>query len=77
MSGNVWEWIEDKHYENYDSGTLTKDDGPGVWEYCVLRGGDWNNSSNGLRFVARNVSRAIETDLTIGFRGAFQPQKED
>lgn len=62
MSGNVWEWMEDKYFKN---------DKLGNWEYCVLRGGSWNDSSDGLRFVSRNVSRAIETDLSLGFRVAF------
>ena len=63
MSGNVWEWMEDKY--------LKKNDKLGNWEYCVLRGGSWNDSPGGLRFVSRNVSRAIETDLSLGFRVAF------
>jgi len=48
-----------------------KKDKPDNWEYCVLRGGSWNDSPEGLRFVSRNVSRAIETDLSLGFRVAF------
>lgn len=62
LSGNVWEWMEDKHF---------KKDRFGSWEYCIIRGGSWNDSSEGLRFVSRNVSRAIETDLSLGFRVAF------
>lgn len=77
MSGNVWEWMEDKRHESYVTIPDIKDAKSGTWEYCVLRGGSWNDSSRGLRFAARNVSRAIETDLTIGFRLAFQAQKED
>ena len=71
MSGNVWEWMEDKHYENFNKRPGSNLEVPGKWEYCVLRGGDWSGSPEDLRFVARNVSRAIETDLTIGFRAAF------
>ena len=62
MSGNVWEWMEDKYF---------KKDGAANWEYCVLRGGSWNDSPEGLRFVSRNLSRVIETELSLGFRVAL------
>ncbi len=62
MSGNVWEWMENKYF---------KEDKWGAWEYCVLRGGSSNESPGGLRFVTRNVSRAIENSTSMGFRVAF------
>ena len=69
MSGNVWEWMEDKHIEHDKAGSLSEREF--TWEYYLLRGGSWDDTPGGLRFVAKNLSRVIETELSLGFRVAY------
>ncbi len=65
MSGNVAEWIEDKHFKTYPA---TATQSSGTWEFYVIRGGFWGDTAEALQFVTHNVGRAIETYLDIGFR---------
>jgi len=66
MSGNVWEWMEDIYIEHAKAGSPSER--KFNWEYCVLRGGSWDDTPAELRFVPKNLSRVIETELSRGFR---------
>ncbi|MBX9849038.1 MAG: formylglycine-generating enzyme family protein [Rhodocyclaceae bacterium] len=54
MSGNVWQWMENK----YDSGH----------DWRALRGGSWLNDSDGLRASNRSYVDPTLRGLGIGFR---------
>jgi formylglycine-generating enzyme required for sulfatase activity len=69
MSGNVWEWMEDKLVERVKAGSLPEREVS--WEFYLLRGGSWDDTPGGLRFAPKNLSRVIETELSLGFRLAL------
>lgn len=44
MAGNVWEWVYDRHKENYYTSSLNNNpQGPAKGESHVIRGGSWND----------------------------------
>jgi formylglycine-generating enzyme required for sulfatase activity len=56
MSGNVWQWVEDWHHNNYGGAPA---DGSawvsgGVQNNRVLRGGSWDENPSRLRSANRN-----------------------
>ena len=62
MHGNVWEWVEDHWQGNYEGAST---DGSawltgGNIARWVLRGGEWKDFLNYLRFAFRGVN------LTVG-----------
>jgi len=74
MSGNVWEWCQDRWHDNY-IGAPT--DGS-VWETGdssarVLRGGSWNNNGQNCRSANRNNNSPDNRNNNIGFRLVFVP----
>ncbi len=52
MSGNVWEWCEDR-YGSYSSGSQTNPTGPSYGSYRVLRGGSWDSNAKYCRVSFR------------------------
>jgi len=74
MSGNVWEWCQDRWHYNY-IGAPT--DGS-VWEtgdssYRVLRGGSWDGDGQNCRSANRNNNGPDKRNNNIGFRLVFVP----
>ena len=72
MSGNVWEWVQDKYFDNYigapadGNARQAKDK-----EYRVLRGGSWYSTSSYLRASGRNAhSPEFRNYDSYGFRVA-------
>ena len=55
MTGNVWEWCQDCHYDNYYMSTPT-DDSPGLRSGTprVLRGGSWSHGPRACRSANRH-----------------------
>jgi formylglycine-generating enzyme required for sulfatase activity len=78
MSGNVWEWCEDKWHSNYenapDDGTAWITDTADKSLDRVLRGGSFFNSSVYCRSSYRNVNVPAYRNYFIGFRLVFQVQ---
>ncbi len=73
MSGNVWEWCEDKWHDNYKNAPK---DGS-AWEfgnssYRVYRGGSWKDNSYGCRVAYRPFDPARRHSI-LGFRLARRP----
>lgn len=72
MSGNVWEWCEDRHSINYYSHSPKKSPkGPSAWPNRVLRGGSWDSYLWYCRVASRKGYAPIHTNGTIGFRLAL------
>jgi formylglycine-generating enzyme required for sulfatase activity len=71
MSGNVWEWVQDKWHENYEGGAPT--DGR-AWSEVggrgqrVYRGGSWGTSPEHLRASYRDADSPGSLCNYIGFR---------
>ena len=71
MSGNVWEWCEDKWHSNYEGaptdGTawVAGDEGA-----RVLRGGSWYDSTRYLRSSYRGDRAPSVRNISVGFRVA-------
>jgi formylglycine-generating enzyme len=70
MSGNVFEWCEDRWHDNYvgapSDGRAWLGENEGTSR--VLRGGDWFNDARHCRSVFRYINVPIERDTLIGFR---------
>jgi formylglycine-generating enzyme required for sulfatase activity len=78
MSGNVWEWCEDKWHSNYenapDDGTAWITDTADKSLYRVHRGGSCFNYSGGCRSTARFIIHPANRNYSVGFRLVFQVQ---
>jgi formylglycine-generating enzyme required for sulfatase activity len=74
MSGNVWEWVNDRYSSTYyASSPSTNPPGPATGSYRVLRGGSWSNGANGLRSSFRSDSTPGYSLSSFGFRVARAP----
>ncbi len=67
LTGNVWEWCEDR-YGNYSSSSQTNPKGPSTGSYRVLRGGSWNFVAEYCRVSDRNGSTPRDRYNYSGFR---------
>ncbi len=72
MSGNVWEWCNDR-YGNYPGGSTTDPTGASLGSSRVYRGGSWANYSGNCRSAFRTSALSGGTNFSIGFRVAFAP----
>jgi formylglycine-generating enzyme required for sulfatase activity len=75
MAGNVWEWVNDWHDENYYSVSPgSNPPGPATGDHRVLRGGSWNNDDRNVRSANRNWDYPDNWNLNIyGFRCVRSP----
>lgn len=73
MAGNVWEWVADWYYDDYeayrDSATANPK-GPSHGVYRVTRGGSWGLVATSSRASARNPIPPSSRFNSIGFRCA-------
>jgi formylglycine-generating enzyme required for sulfatase activity len=71
MTGNVWEWVNDRYQPDY---YMTSDinDPPGsdVGQYRVIRGGGWYSGPEQLRIRNRHWFEPSFGEVSIGFRCA-------
>lgn len=69
MSGNVWEWCQDRYNAAYyKSSPKNNPTGAASGSYRVYRGGGWNNTDSYLRVVNRNYGKPSYTFSAIGMR---------
>ncbi|MDO6808732.1 SUMF1/EgtB/PvdO family nonheme iron enzyme [Zobellia galactanivorans] len=72
MTGNVWEWCQDKWHSDY---TNAPSNGSawleGNSEWVVIRGGGWYEFENYCLVTHRNYTFRNTDNSTIGFRVAF------
>lgn len=72
MSGNVWEWCNDRYSIDYYKQSPKKSPkGPSSWKDRVLRGGSWKNYSWSCRVASRHSENPKVFNNTIGFRLAL------
>jgi formylglycine-generating enzyme required for sulfatase activity len=67
MSGNVWEWVQDRHCP-YAKGTVTDPVGECETETRVIRGGSWAFDANSARCALRYTHRPQDKGYSLGFR---------
>ena len=70
MSGNVWEWCQDR-YGSYSSGSQTNPKGPVSGSYRVNRGGGWYDGARNCRVANRGRNTPTFRDIFLGFRLAL------
>jgi formylglycine-generating enzyme required for sulfatase activity len=73
MSGNVWEWCQDRFGGPYSSGSVTNPTGPTTGSYRVLRGGYWFYDSNDCRASRRHGGALATVSNVTGFRVVKNP----
>ena len=74
MSGNLWEWCQDRYSDTYyreckNSGTISNPTGPKDGESRVVRGGSWDYNFDGyFRVAYRGKNLPTDAYDVIGFR---------
>ena len=71
MHGNVWEWVEDCWYDNYNgapSDGSARTSGCGFGVRAVVRGGAWNYDPQYLRTAYRDRYGPLDRFINGGFR---------
>lgn len=72
MAGNVYEWVEDWHGEDYYSGSPSSNpQGPSSGSSRVLRGGAWSDLDVLVRSASRSGGDPDSADDSVGFRCAL------
>ena len=69
MTGNVWEWTQDRYqrdYYKYSEGKATS--GPPVGRYRTIRGGGWYSGRKQLRVKNRQWFVPECGEVSIGIR---------
>jgi len=74
MSGNVFEWVNDRYSSDYYSASpVLNPQGPSSGSARVLRGGGWDFGSSYCRASDRHVSGPDNSNFHVGFRVARTP----
>ena len=71
MSGNVWEWCNDRYQETYPSDPQTNPTGPASGSVCVSRGGCWLNEAYYCRVSKRRYLGMSIAINSLGLRLAL------
>ncbi|QXE91380.1 formylglycine-generating enzyme family protein [Geomonas subterranea] len=72
LSGNVWEWVQDRYAADYYAKSATENpQGPETGQDRVRRGGGWTSSERGVRNTFRYGDFANARNDFVGFRLAL------
>ena len=73
MSGNVWEWVQDRYGAGYyASAPADNPYGPATGSLRILRGGAWGYQDWSARLTNRSAVRPSMSDDDVGFRCAWR-----
>ena len=67
MSGNVWEWCDDR-FGDYCGDSIDNPRGPSSGSFCVCRGGSWYNEADYSRVAYRFFYQPDYCEFNLGFR---------
>jgi len=71
MTGNVWEWVNDRFQSDYYESSEPRDpQGPDAGMYRGIRGGGWYSGKEQLRIKNRMWFEPNSAEVSIGFRCA-------
>jgi formylglycine-generating enzyme required for sulfatase activity len=71
MTGNVWEWVNDRYqYDYYLTSETSDPPGPDAGQYRVIRGGGWYSGPEQLRIRNRHWFEPNFGEVSVGFRCA-------
>ena len=71
MTGNVWEWVNDRYQSDYFESSEPRDpQGPDAGMYRVVRGGGWYSGIEQLKIKNRMWFDPNTGEVSIGFRCA-------
>jgi formylglycine-generating enzyme required for sulfatase activity len=71
MTGNVWEWTQDRYQKDYYAHSpASNPEGPMVGRYRVIRGGGWYSGAAQLRLRNRQWLPPERGEVSVGFRCA-------
>jgi formylglycine-generating enzyme required for sulfatase activity len=74
MSGNVWEWVNDRYSSSYYASSPSQDPaGPASGSSRVFRGGSWGSNSSYLRASYRYLNPPDNANYDLGCRAARSP----
>ena len=74
MSGNVWEWVNDRYsHSYYASSPAQNPQGPSSGLYRVLRGGSWYDFTYDVRSSYRSGYTPDDSSFYVGFRALRAP----
>lgn len=68
MSGNVWEWVQDKYTKSYSNVGTNNPTHEGSGVYRVVRGGSWNGKPRYLQCSNRAQKPPSDKKDYLGFR---------
>jgi len=68
MSGNVWEWVEDKYHKSYHGAPVDGSVWDGDGKKRVFRGGSWDEEPTFARAASRFGEFPGYAGLSLGFR---------
>jgi len=75
LSGNVWEWVQDRFgNEYYSKSPEDNPQGPDSGGDRVRRGGSWSSSERGVRATFRYGDFPDAKKDFVGFRLALSPE---
>ena len=78
MHGNVWEWVQDWYGGHYYADSPARDpQGPPTGAKRVVRGGSWHQSATSWRSAFRRQYDADYRGISIGFRLALSPDRQE
>jgi formylglycine-generating enzyme required for sulfatase activity len=72
MSGNVWEWVNDRYNKDYYGSSPPRNpEGPPSGSKRVIRGGSWYNDPKNVRASIRSSDEPYHRSINLGFRLAY------